>query len=174
MEAECDNNSSASTFAGGPPYQCTCAAHPQQTLRKVPCITPLSLFSSQHAQLDPRASSSKSPMLEFLSVEITCQNYREEGLEVAAGLEPAKTGFADQRLGLFGIATSKPEGTADGKRRPDTSLAIRLRQPWPCALACRHRRREAVFQFDLDQKQKTHPPGVLAMGRYLLEAEISR
>jgi hypothetical protein len=26
-------------------------------------------------------------------------------LEVAAGLEPAKTGFADQRLGLFGIAT---------------------------------------------------------------------
>jgi hypothetical protein len=27
-------------------------------------------------------------------------------LEVAAGLEPAKTGFADQRLGLFGIATS--------------------------------------------------------------------
>jgi hypothetical protein len=32
-------------------------------------------------------------------------------VEVAAGLEPAKTGFADQRLGLFGIATkpvSKP------------------------------------------------------------------
>jgi hypothetical protein len=29
-------------------------------------------------------------------------------LEVAAGLEPAKTGFADQRLGHFGIATSKP------------------------------------------------------------------
>jgi hypothetical protein len=29
-------------------------------------------------------------------------------LEVAAGLEPAKTGFADQRLGRFGIATSKP------------------------------------------------------------------
>jgi hypothetical protein len=28
-------------------------------------------------------------------------------LEVAAGLEPAKTGFADQRLGHFGIATSK-------------------------------------------------------------------
>jgi hypothetical protein len=27
-------------------------------------------------------------------------------MEVAAGLEPAKTGFADQRLGLFGIATS--------------------------------------------------------------------
>jgi hypothetical protein len=27
-------------------------------------------------------------------------------LEVAAGLEPAKTGFADQRLGRFGIATS--------------------------------------------------------------------
>jgi hypothetical protein len=26
-------------------------------------------------------------------------------VEVAAGLEPAKTGFADQRLGLFGIAT---------------------------------------------------------------------
>jgi hypothetical protein len=26
-------------------------------------------------------------------------------LEVTAGLEPAKTGFADQRLGLFGIAT---------------------------------------------------------------------
>ena len=28
-------------------------------------------------------------------------------MEVAAGLEPAKTGFADQRLGLFVIATSK-------------------------------------------------------------------
>jgi hypothetical protein len=28
-------------------------------------------------------------------------------LEVTAGLEPAKTGFADQRLGLFGIATSE-------------------------------------------------------------------
>jgi hypothetical protein len=26
-------------------------------------------------------------------------------LEVAAGLEPAKTGFADQRLDHFGIAT---------------------------------------------------------------------
>jgi hypothetical protein len=26
-------------------------------------------------------------------------------LEVAVGLEPTKTGFADQRLGLFGIAT---------------------------------------------------------------------
>jgi hypothetical protein len=26
-------------------------------------------------------------------------------LEVTAGLEPAKTGFADPRLGLFGIAT---------------------------------------------------------------------
>jgi hypothetical protein len=26
-------------------------------------------------------------------------------MEVAAGLEPAKTGFADQRLDLFGIAT---------------------------------------------------------------------
>jgi hypothetical protein len=26
-------------------------------------------------------------------------------MEVTAGLEPAKTGFADQRLGLFGIAT---------------------------------------------------------------------
>ena len=26
-------------------------------------------------------------------------------LEVAAGLEPAKIGFADRRLGLFGIAT---------------------------------------------------------------------
>jgi hypothetical protein len=25
-------------------------------------------------------------------------------VEVAAGLEPAKTGFADQRFGLFGIA----------------------------------------------------------------------
>ena len=31
-------------------------------------------------------------------------------LEVAAGLEPAKTGFADQRLDRFGIATSeRPE-----------------------------------------------------------------
>jgi hypothetical protein len=29
-----------------------------------------------------------------------------ERLEVAAGLEPAKIGFADRRLGLFGIATS--------------------------------------------------------------------
>jgi hypothetical protein len=28
-------------------------------------------------------------------------------MEVAAGLEPAKTGFADQRLDRFGIATSK-------------------------------------------------------------------
>ena len=28
-----------------------------------------------------------------------------EKLEVAAGLEPAKTGFADQRLDRFGIAT---------------------------------------------------------------------
>ena len=26
-------------------------------------------------------------------------------MEVATGLEPVKTGFADQRLGLFGIAT---------------------------------------------------------------------
>ena len=26
-------------------------------------------------------------------------------MEVTAGLEPAKTGFADQRLDLFGIAT---------------------------------------------------------------------
>ncbi len=31
-------------------------------------------------------------------------------LEVAAGLEPAKTGFADQRLDRFGIAT-KPSKT---------------------------------------------------------------
>lgn len=28
-------------------------------------------------------------------------------MEVAAGLEPAKTGFADQRLDHFGIATSR-------------------------------------------------------------------
>ena len=28
-------------------------------------------------------------------------------MEVAAGLEPAKTGFADQRLDRFGIATSE-------------------------------------------------------------------
>ena len=31
---------------------------------------------------------------------------QRENLEVATGLEPAKTGFADQRLGLFGITTS--------------------------------------------------------------------
>jgi hypothetical protein len=31
----------------------------------------------------------------------------DKKVEVAAGLEPAKTGFADQRLGLFGIATPK-------------------------------------------------------------------
>jgi hypothetical protein len=31
-------------------------------------------------------------------------------MEVAAGLEPAKTGFADQRLDRFGIAT-KPSKT---------------------------------------------------------------
>jgi hypothetical protein len=35
-------------------------------------------------------------------------------VEVAAGLEPAKTGFADQRLGLFGIAT-KPVQKAASK-----------------------------------------------------------
>ena len=28
-------------------------------------------------------------------------------MEVAAGLEPAKTGFADQRLDRFGIATNE-------------------------------------------------------------------
>jgi hypothetical protein len=33
------------------------------------------------------------------------KNYNQIRMEVAAGLEPAKTGFADQRLGLFGIAT---------------------------------------------------------------------
>jgi hypothetical protein len=33
-----------------------------------------------------------------------------EKMEVAAGLEPAKTGFADQRLDRFGIAT-KPSKT---------------------------------------------------------------
>ncbi len=30
-------------------------------------------------------------------------------MEVAAGLEPAKTGFADQRLDRFGIATKSSE-----------------------------------------------------------------
>ena len=36
-----------------------------------------------------------------------CTSGLQENLEVTAGLEPAKTGFADQRLGHFGIATSK-------------------------------------------------------------------
>jgi hypothetical protein len=35
-----------------------------------------------------------------------------EKMEVAAGLEPAKTGFADQRLDRFGIAT-KPYETCN-------------------------------------------------------------
>lgn len=40
-------------------------------------------------------------------------------MEVTAGLEPAKTGFADQRLGLFGIAT-KLFALQDRKKSLDT------------------------------------------------------
>ena len=66
-------------------------------------------------------------------------------LEVAAGLEPAKTGFADQRLGRFGIATSNanpdpthatPRSSAfipllprpGGKHRHDTALATQIQK----------------------------------------------
>ena len=43
-------------------------------------------------------------------------------LEVAAGLEPAKTGFADQRLGLFGIATQKQKTHRPGFLAMGSSL----------------------------------------------------
>jgi hypothetical protein len=42
---------------------------------------------------------SRDPLLSVTSVSLW------QILEVAAGLEPAKTGFADQRLDHFGIAT---------------------------------------------------------------------
>ena len=45
-------------------------------------------------------------------------------MEVAAGLEPAKTGFADQRLGLFGIATPEMKLLREGEKRPDTPLVL--------------------------------------------------
>ena len=40
------------------------------------------------------------------TLRISCVDPRIlEKMEVAVGLEPTKTGFADQRLDLFGIAT---------------------------------------------------------------------
>ena len=48
-------------------------------------------------------------------------------LEVAAGLEPAKTGFADQRLDRFGIAT-KPSKTCT---KPCAICTQVYTQNWP-------------------------------------------
>jgi hypothetical protein len=119
-------------------------------------------------------------------------------LEVAAGLEPAKTGFADQRLGLFGIATNLVVTTC----RP-YALPLAYRAPggananWPTGRGGHHRgqgldvalplctQREpdralargcslergcvqvhdgCTDQIVLLKNEKTHLPGVLAMG----------
>jgi hypothetical protein len=63
-------------------------------------------------------------------------------MEVAAGLEPAKTGFADQRLGRFGIATSEANCRFFEWRASPRQNA---RHPGT-------------------EKQKTHQPSILAMG----------
>jgi hypothetical protein len=44
----------------------------------------------------------------------SCGKLKTRRMEVAAGLEPAKTGFADQRLDRFGIATKASKTCATG------------------------------------------------------------
>ena len=52
-------------------------------------------------------------------------------MEVTAGLEPAKTGFADQRLDHFGIATSVVRHlcamAVDGSRPTPSGIKRRIR-----------------------------------------------
>lgn len=66
--------------------------------------------SSPPAELAPLLPAYGSPLERGENVRPVGGRERQfvhRKLEVAAGLEPAKTGFADQRLDHFGIATVK-------------------------------------------------------------------
>ena len=64
------------------------------------CAEQFVLMSKHHYQTGPPHGSSADAFA-------GCRRYfcLYWKMEVAAGLEPAKIGFADRRLGLFGIAT---------------------------------------------------------------------
>ena len=104
-------------------------------------------------------------------------------MEVAAGLEPAKTGFADQRLDHFGIATRKllypiytqtctqidpitpiyPSSPLCNLLKPHGRLIIRrFCRPMPYHLATAPSSVARKYKFP--QKRKTHLPGLPVVG----------
>jgi hypothetical protein len=73
----------------------------------------------QYQRLTAEPSSNPGTVAPFWEQE---RRFAHLKLEVAAGLEPAKTGFADQRLDHFGIATvipasaGLPQPSADNRK----------------------------------------------------------